>query len=64
MSVRHQPGYLRLRKRKNGNPLGFMWREQQPSVERVHSTTILRTAEREKQWVVCECRSKRLDRKL
>lgn len=46
MSVRYQQGYLRCRKRKNGNStLEFMWWEQQPTGERVHRTTVVGTAE-------------------
>ena len=46
MSVRYQHGYLRCRKRKNGNSCWeFMWREQEPSGERVRRTAVIGTAE-------------------
>jgi hypothetical protein len=46
MSVRYQHGYLRCRKRKNGNSSWeFMWREQELSGNRVHRTVVIGTAE-------------------
>ena len=46
MSVRYQHGYLRCRKRKNGDSCWeFMCPEQEPSGERVRRTAVIGTTE-------------------
>jgi hypothetical protein len=44
MSARHQRGYLRCRKRKNGNSSWeFMWRTKDSSGKRVRRTAVIGT---------------------
>lgn len=46
MTARYQTGYLRCKPRRNGGSCWeFMWREDQPSGERVHRTIVIGTTE-------------------
>src|SRR6185369_16489456 len=46
MTVRHQQGHLRFRKRKNGTSAWeFLWRETDTSGKRLRRTAVIGTAE-------------------